>query len=156
MDKSQFFNRLIESLREECLHAIEASKDAAEYATDEESRAESQWDTQGLEASYLAAGQASQAKLWADAVEELQSEREDLLKPRKSIGLGALFSCDFGDGGEWYFFAGVAGGHVVPTERGDVTVITSRSPLAGRLFRLSAGDVFTLANGNTGKVLSVE
>lgn len=156
MDKSQFFNRLIETLREECLHAIKASKDAAEYATDEESRAESQWDTQGLEASYLAAGQASQAKQWADAVEELQSEREDLLKPRKAIGLGALFSCDFGDGAEWYFFAGVAGGHVVATDQSDVTVITSHSPLAGRLLRLQAGESFTLANGSTGEVLSVE
>lgn len=156
MDKSQFFNRLIETLREECLHAVQASKDAADYATNEESRAESQWDTQGLEASYLAAGQASQARQWADSVQELQSEREDLLKPSTAIGLGALFSCDFGDGPEWYFFAGVAGGHVVPTERGDVTVITSHSPLAARLLSLKAGESFSLANGNTGKVLSAE
>lgn len=156
MDKSQFFNRLIETLREECLHAVKASQDAAEYATNEESRAESQWDTQGLEASYLAAGQASQAKQWADSVQELQSEREDLLKSNDTVGLGALFSCDFGAGEEWYFFAGVAGGHVVPTEQGEVTVITSNSPLAARLLRLRAGDSFTLANGNSGKILSVE
>lgn len=156
MDKTQFFNRLIETLREECMHAVKASRDAAEYATNEESRAESQWDTQGLEASYLAAGQAGQAKQWADSVQELQSEREEILKPKHSVGLGALFSCDFGGGREWYFFAGVAGGHVVPTEHGDVTVITSRSPLAGRLSRLSAGESFVLANGNAGKVLSVE
>ena len=45
MDKSEFFNRLIETLREECIHAVKASKDAADYATDEESRADSQWDT---------------------------------------------------------------------------------------------------------------
>lgn len=138
------------------MHAVKASRDAAEYATNEESRAESQWDTQGLEASYLAAGQAGQAKQWADSVQELQSEREEILKSKYSVGLGALFSCDFGDGPEWYFFAGVAGGHVVPTEQGDVTVITSRSPLAGRLSRLAAGDSFVLANGNAGKVLSVE
>lgn len=156
MDKSQFFKRLIETLREECIHAVEASKDAADYATNEESRAESQWDTQGVEASYLAAGHASQARQWAESVEELQSEREDLLRPRGEIGLGALFSCDFGAGPEWFFFAGVAGGHVVPTEQGEVTVITSSSPLAGRLRRLKAGKSFTLANGNAGKVLSVE
>jgi hypothetical protein len=156
MDKSEFFNRLIATLREECIHAVKASKDAADYATDEESRAESQWDTQGLEASYLAAGQASQARQWAESVEELQSEREDLLKPRTKIGLGALFSCDFGSGPEWFFFAGVAGGHVVPTEQGEVTVVTSNSPLAGRLRGLQAGESFTLANGNAGTVLSIE
>ena len=156
MDKSEFFNRLIETLREEFIHAVQASKDAAEYATNEESRAESQWDTQGLEASYLAAGQAGQARQWAQGVEELQSQRNDLLQPRKVIGLGALFSCDFGTGPEWYFFAGVAGGHVVPTDEGEVTVITSSSPLAGRLRQLRAGDQFALPNGNSGKVLSVE
>ena len=156
MDKAQFFNRLIETLREECMHAVQASKDAAEYATNEESRSESKWDTQGLEASYLAAGQAGQAKQWADSVQELQSEREEILKSKHSVGLGALFSCDFGDGQEWYFFAGVAGGHVVPMELGDVTVITSHSPLAARLLRLKAGDSFVLANGHSGEVLSVE
>jgi len=156
MDKSQFFNRLIETLREECIHAVQASKDAADYATNEESRAESQWDTQGLEASYLAAGQAGQARQWAESVQELQSEREDLLKPRTEIGLGALFSCDFGTGEEWFFFAGVAGGHVVPTGQGEVTVITSHSPLAARLRRLKAGESFALPNGDTAKVLSVE
>ncbi|MFO8026057.1 MAG: hypothetical protein R6U56_00140 [Opitutales bacterium] len=156
MDKSQFFNRLIETLREECMHAVQASKDAADYATNEESRAESRWDTQGLEASYLAAGQAGQARQWAESVEKLQSEREDLLKPRARIGLGALFCCDFGTGPEWFFFAGMAGGHVVPTEQGGVTVVTSHSPLAGRLLRLMSGASFTLANGNTGKILSVE
>ena len=156
MDKSQFFQLLIETLREECLHAIQASKDAADYATNEESRAESQWDTQGLEASYLAAGQASQARQWAEVIEELQSEREDLLKRNTSISLGALFSCDMGGEKEWFFFAGVAGGHTVATEAGAVTVITAQSPLAGRLRGLKPGDAFGLPNGSTGEVLSVE
>ena len=118
IDKSQFFSRLLETLRAECLHAIEASKDAADYATNEESKAVSQWDTQGLEASYLAAGQASQARQWAEVVKELQSEREVLLKPNSDISPGALFYCDMGGELEWFFFAGVAGGQVIQTELG--------------------------------------
>lgn len=156
MDKSQFFTLLLETLRAEFMHAVQASKDAADYATNEESRAESQWDTQGLEASYLAAGQASQAKQWAEVIEELQSEREDLLKSRDQIGLGALFSCDFSGDVEWFFLAGVAGGHVVPTDNGDVTVVTTHSPLAGRLLHLAPGDAFKLPNGSSGTVLTVE
>ena len=73
MDKAQFFQYLLSTLREEVNSAINAAKDAAEYATDDESRAQSQWDTQGLEASYLAAGQASQARECVDAIENLQS-----------------------------------------------------------------------------------
>jgi len=156
MNKTLFFNTLLETLREEAMHAIKASQDAAEYATSEESRAESQWDTQGLEASYLAAGQAGQAQQWVDAVEELQSEREDLLKTNTNVSLGALFKCDFGGAEEVFFFAGVAGGQVIKMENMEVTVITSQSPLASRLRGLKVGDVFRLPNGNQGQILAIE
>lgn len=156
MDKAEFFQRLLTTLREEVRHAVDASKDAAEYATNEESRAESQWDTQGLEASYLAAGQAAQARQWAEAIEELQSEREDLLKPRKEVSLGALFSCDFGDSMEYYFFAGIAGGQIIKMENHEVTVITAQSPLASSLLGRKAGDSFELPNASIGQVLTVE
>jgi len=156
MDKSVFFQCLLAKLREELTHAVAASKDAAEYATNDESRAESQWDTQGLEASYLAAGQASQARQWAEAIDELQSEREDLLKPNSEIALGALFSCDFGNSCEHFFFAGVAGGQMVEMEGKEVTVITAQSPLAGRLRGRRPGDSFRLPNGAQGEVLTVE
>lgn len=156
MNKTLFFNTLIETLRQELLHAVNASKDAAEYATNEESRAESQWDTQGLEASYLAAGQAGQAKQWAEAIEELQSEREDLLKPNTRVSLGALFRCDFGGSEEAFFFAGVAGGQIIQMDGMEVTVITAQSPLAHRLLGLKVGETFKLPNGDLGQVLHIE
>lgn len=156
MNKTLFFNTLIDTLRQELLHAVNASKDAAEYATNEESRAESQWDTQGLEASYLAAGQASQAKQWAEAIEELQSEREDLLKPNTRVSLGALFRCDFAGSEEVFFFAGVAGGQTIHMDGMEVTVITSHSPLAHRLLGLKVGESFGLPNGDVGQVLHIE
>ncbi len=156
MNKTLFFTTLLDTLREEAMHAIKASQDAADYATNEESRAESQWDTQGLEASYLAAGQAGQAQQWADAVEELQSEREDLLKTNTDVSLGALFECDFGGSEEVFFFAGVAGGQVIKMDDMEVTVITTQSPLAGRLRGLKVGETFTLPNGKLGEILAIE
>ena len=156
MDKTLFYNTLIETLREEVKHAIAASKDAADYATNEESRPESEWDTQGLEASYLAAGQAGMAKQWAAAVEELQSEREDLLRPNSRVSLGALFRCDFDGTEEYFFYAGVAGGHIVPMDGHAVTVITPQSPLAHKLLNLRVGDSFALPNGRFGQVLAIE
>lgn len=156
MNKTAFFNTLIDTLRKEALHAVKASQDAAEYATSEESRAESQWDTQGLEASYLAAGQAGQAKQWADAVEELQSEREDLLKKNTDVSLGALFKCDLAGSEEVFFFAGVAGGQVISMDHMDVTVITAQSPLAVRLRGHKVGDSFALPRGKFGEILAIE
>ncbi len=76
MDKKGVLKALIASLEAEVQKAIAASKDAASYATDEEARAESQWDTQGIEASYLAAGQAEQARQSARALEALQGQRD--------------------------------------------------------------------------------
>jgi len=156
MDKNRFFNALIEQLRQELQHAIRASKDAAEYATNEESRAESQWDTQGLEASYLAAGQAGQARQWAEAIDELQSEREDLLKPNTRVSLGALFRCDFPDSQEVFFFAGVAGGQTIKMDDMEVTVITAQSPLVARMKGLKAGESFRLPNGEFAQVSHIE
>lgn len=124
MDKTVFFETLIDTLEQELKHAVDASKDAAAYATNEEAKAESQWDTQGLEASYLAAGQADQARQWADAIKELRAEKHDLLVRKNSVSLGALLQCDFGGESEYYFFAGVAGGHSVEVEDKSVTVIT--------------------------------
>ena len=156
MDKAQFFQCLLSTLRQEVHNAVNAAKDAAEYATNEESRAQSQWDTQGLEASYLAAGQASQARQWADAIENLQSEREDLLKSNSNVCLGALFSCSFGDYVEYFFFAGTAGGQSILLDGQEVTVITAQSPLAGRLIGLKAGDTFSMPNGSSGQILTIE
>jgi hypothetical protein len=156
MDKTLFFNNLIEKLRSEMLHAVNASRDAADYATNEESRAESQWDTQGLEASYLAAGQASQARAWAEAIEELQSEREDLLKRNTTIALGALFSCDIDGSEEMFFFAGVAGGQVIEMDGVTLTVITPQSALAAKLRGLRIGESFRMPNGVIWQVLAIE
>lgn len=156
MDKTKFLDQLIEALREEALHAMKASQDAADYATDEESRAESKWDTQGLEASYLAAGQASQAKQLSEAVDALQSNREILLGQKADVSLGALFTCDLGGYNEIFFFSNVAGGRVIPMDEKEVTVITAQSLLAARLRGLKTGDSFFLPNGKSGIILSIE
>ena len=53
-------------------------------------------------------------------------------------------------------FAGVAGGQVIQTEQGEVTVITAQSPLASRLRGRKVGDPFMLPNGSSGQILYVE
>lgn len=155
MNKAEFFDCLLGALQKEFFDAVNASKDAAEYATNDESRADSQWDTQGLEASYLAAGQAGHARQWAAAIEALRAEREALLGPKDRIVHGALFACDLGDGVEFFFFASVAGGQTVEAGGEKVTVITAQSPLIGRLRGLKAGESFRLPIGTTGQVLTV-
>jgi transcription elongation GreA/GreB family factor len=155
MDKVDVINALVASLQEELNHSIAASRDAADYATNEEAKAESQWDTQGLEASYLAAGQATQARLWAEALETVQLSRDILLAPKDEITLGALITCDFDGSREHFFMAPVAGGHVLPFDQTEITVITPQSPMASRIIGRRAGEGFTLANGVFGVIVKV-
>ncbi|MEC7281853.1 MAG: hypothetical protein VXU50_07285, partial [Verrucomicrobiota bacterium] len=72
------------------------------------------------------------------------------------VSRGALFSCDFGEGIEWFFFACTAGGQTIPMDGLEVTVITAQSPVVGRLLGLKAGDYFKLPNSSLGQVLTVE
>lgn len=155
LEKSQVIDALIEKLRAELVAADQASRDAAAYATDEESRAESKWDTQGLEASYLAAGQAGQAKQLAEALSILQGQRSELVRPCSSVQRGALVQCKLGRVTEWFFFAPSGGGETLTLDGTEVTVITADSPLAHRLLGLSAGGDFALPNGAPGSVLGV-
>lgn len=156
MDKADVVAALFESLQAELDSALAASQDAAEYATDEESRAESEWDTQGLEASYLAAGQAGQARHWSEAIETVRQSRNDLLAPKEDVSLGALVDCDLDGSREHFFVAPAAGGQVLTLGDQEVTVITPQSPIAAKIFGKRKSETFTLANGVPGSVVAVQ
>jgi len=156
MQKDEVIAALIAALETELAAAEHASRDAASYATDEESRAESKWDTQGLEASYLAAGQAGQAKQLLNALSQLKGQRSELEQPCRVVQRGTLAQCQIGRTTDWFFFAPSGGGETLKLDSGEVTVITQESPLARSLVGCMAGSDFTLPNGAGGMVLSVQ
>lgn len=156
MDKCVILDRLIKQLIEEVELARRASQDAASYATDEESKAKSQWDTQGLEASYLAAGQAGHAKEIVDAIQTLKSNYRDLVEPRKMGEIGALMGCEFNGAIDWYFLAPAGGGETLSIDGISITVITPRSPLFASLRRKTRGERIHLPSGAVLLVKSLE
>lgn len=147
MEKTVLFDALIAQLKGRVEASRAASLDAASYATDSEAKADSKWDTQGLEASYLAAGQASHAKETARALRRLEGSRSELLRARRVVEIGALIKIDFGGGVEWYFIASDGGGEVVRIEDEKFTVLTPQSPLFALLKGRVAGTQFSLPNG---------
>ncbi|MDP0494746.1 MAG: transcription elongation factor GreAB [Verrucomicrobiota bacterium JB024] len=155
MDKPLVFDALREKLRRELEAAVGASRDAADYATDEESRAESKYDTQGLEASYLAAGQASLARSLADAVTTLEALRAELTAPRESVLRGALVQCNLGRHREWFYLSPVGGGETLDIDGTEVTVITAQSPIGAAITGKAAGAKFKLPNGADGSIARV-
>ena len=66
MKKAELIKQIVASLTENLELLQKAARASHEEATHESSRAESKYDTRGLEAAYLAGGQARQAltKRW--------------------------------------------------------------------------------------------
>src|ERR1700733_10434993 len=73
MNKSLLIKQIIAALGESLDLLERAARASHAEATHESSRAESKYDTRGLEASYLAGGQARQAKEIMDSMKLYQS-----------------------------------------------------------------------------------
>jgi hypothetical protein len=147
MDKRVILGRLVELMTEELEAARRASKDAAAYATDEEAKARSQWETQGLEASYLAAGQAGHAKELMADLQRLRASFEELVQPRHVAEIGTLLACSLDGETDWYFIAPVGGGEEFEVEGREITIMTPRSPLFSALKGKTRGEKVRLNGG---------
>lgn len=142
MDKRPLVAALVAELRLRYERAVGALSGAREAATGADTKAENKYDTRGLEASYLAAGQAEQADelLRAlHAVESFDFPEFDLDDP---IGPGALVETEQEGEIHHYLLAPAGGGIVLSGESGDpVTVLGPSSPLAQRLTGQSSGSI---------------
>ena len=156
MNKTDVIPAIIQELEAQLATATAASKQAAETATDEESKAETKWDTQGLEASYLAAGQAEQARVIGESLQSMKRFLDNIQSDSEVITAGSLVECDLNGATDWFFVSPVGGGLTVEIEDIVVTVLTPQSPLGSKILRKNVGTVFTLPNGATGKVLSIQ
>lgn len=154
MDKSELMKVLLESMEAQLLRHHSANKNASAGATDEESRAETKWDTCGLEASYLARGHALKFKELAAQVDELRS-METRSFEGKSIGVGAFVEVEI-DGFQDFFFLMYHGGGIeLKIDLGLVTVITPESPVGMVLQGKKAGETYRLPSGLSGRIVSV-
>ena len=142
MDKTTVLKKITESLQSELETYIRAAKFSHDEATAEENRAENKYDTRGLEASYLAAGQANKVVELEAAIgvfEELKDK-----PPNDSIDIGALVELDQEGISELYFIGPTAGGTEVEVDGTEILVITAESPLGSQLMGLRSGKKNTL------------
>jgi hypothetical protein len=73
LKKAPLIKQIVASLTESLGVLEKAARASHEEATHESSKAESKYDTRGLEAAYLAGGQAKQAKEILDSIEAYQA-----------------------------------------------------------------------------------
>jgi transcription elongation GreA/GreB family factor len=116
-------------------------------ATHESSKAESKYDTRGLEASYLARGQSKQAAEIESAIAEFEQLAVRNFGVGEPIDLGALVELEHGGENSIYFLGPRAGGTEVLHDKKEILVITPQSPLGEQLMGKKSGDTFQLKLG---------
>lgn len=137
-------NQLIEKIKSDLDQSFQQLKQAAlatyEDATHEESKPENEYDTRGLEASYLAGAQGQRLA----EIEELFTMYRFLplhqLTSNDAIKLSALVEIQHNDKKQIVFLVPKGGGLTVKIDDSTIHVIASTSPLGESLLGLYVGD----------------
>ncbi|WPN99903.1 transcription elongation factor GreAB [Pseudomonas sp. MUP55] len=130
MNKHAVLQLILEKLSADLDIAQRAAQTAYETATHEENIAENKYDTLGLEASYLAAGQAKRVEEIKQSLALCQNLQLRGYDDQRGIEVGTLLGLEDENGRQqWLFLAPDAAGLKVDVVGQPVTVITPRSPL---------------------------
>ena len=141
MNKPFVHQLILDKLRIDLDIAERAAQTAYETATHEENIAENKYDTLGLEASYLAAGQAKRVEEIRHSLNLCQNLILRAYDDQRGIEVGALLGLEDDKRREqWLFLAPDAAGLKVDVVGQLVTVITPRSPLGKSLLGKFEGD----------------
>jgi transcription elongation GreA/GreB family factor len=159
MNKRAVIQKIAAKLVEELGVYFRAAQFSRAEATHESSKAESKYDTRGLEASYLAHGQSKQAAELEAAIAEFEKLAAGKLAVNGSIDIGSLVELETGGESSFYFVGPRAGGTEVIHDRKEILVITPQSPLGEQLVGKKAGDTPQLKFGGetrAAKIVKVE
>ncbi len=151
MNKAELLQRIVQTLEHDVEVLRRAAQTAYETATAEENIAENKYDTLGLEASYLATGQARRAAEIRQALLAYQQLRVRDYDPARGIQVSNLVTLEDPHGRQRLLFLGpeAAGLKIGEGDR-QVTVITPRSPLGQQLLgKVQDDDVSLVLAGVT-------
>ncbi|WP_120970952.1 GreA/GreB family elongation factor [Comamonas sp. lk] len=141
MDKLLLQQQVLERLAEDLLQAEQAVRVAHETATHEENIAENKYDTLGLEAAYLASGQARRAEAIRQAMVNWRQFRPLPYSVSKGIQIGALVCLVGSDDRQQQIFLGPDGGSMKLVCGAElVQVISSQTPLGRAMLGKCEGD----------------
>jgi hypothetical protein len=143
VDKAELIKQIIATLSENLGVLEKAARASHAEATHESSKAESKYDTRGLEAAYLAGGQARQAKEIMASIKSYEGLRARNFAADEPIDLMALVELEAGGARSFYFLGPKNGGLEIKYKRQEITVITPQSPVGQELMGKHAGQRWT-------------
>lgn len=134
MDKALLLREIIKLLDSVHQGAVDAAMLAYNTATHEENVAENKYDTLGLEASYLAQGQAQRVEECTNELAAFKALEPIEFSDPFPITIGALIVLKDDQGAEQYLFLGpAAGGVKFIYDQMEITIITPSAPLGQAL-----------------------
>ncbi|HBZ94571.1 MAG TPA: transcription elongation factor GreAB [Pseudomonas sp.] len=160
MDKNLLLQDVLTHLLADLEQASLAALTAHEAATHEENVAENKYDTLGLEAAYLASGQARRVEELRQTLITWRQLRPRPFDEAQGIELGALILLASEDDHEQWLFLGPQGASMKLQHAGQsVQVLGNAAPLGRLLLGKHPGDEITLPMGQrlqTFEVVMVE
>jgi len=146
MNKRLALKQILVALQRDLDGLQTAVKLAHESATHSESVAENKYDTRGLEASYLAHGQAKRAAEIEACLRAFEAITPASLSLVSSmVAISSLVKLEDQDGVvRWVWLGSDAGGVKFEFEGNEITIITPQSPLGAALMGRAVGDAFDL------------
>lgn len=165
MNKKELIKQIVEHIEKELASAISAAQATYEAATHEENKPENEYDTRGLEASYLAGAQAKRVGELEEILYLFKHTNLRDFKKEDKIATTALVELNLDDGTKaqakklFVFLMGKGGGETLTIQNRNIQVITPASPLGEALVGLSVGDVASVDFGKITKeyeIISVQ
>ena len=135
MNKLQLINNIIAYLEKELKDAVLAATNARDAAVNDESVAETQYDTIAIEAGYLAHGQSKRVEEFETAIKafhvlKVQKNICNEFDKNDAISIGTLVQLEQDKcKAHWFFIAPFAGGFTTSINNQKITVITPQSPI---------------------------
>lgn len=145
-EKQSLFELVIKTLEENLKVLVESAFEAKEASTNEESKAENKYDTRGLEASYLASGQAKRAQKLQEQIYLLNKVELKEYGEEVPVGISSVIRVVVDGEKEMDLFLIPAGGVEVDFKSKRYKTITIESPLGSQLMGQTVGHDFLLNN----------
>lgn len=147
--KAAVLDAATERLRQDLESMARAAAATREGATHEESRPENDKDTRGLEASYLARGQARRVAELEESLRLLRFVELRDFAPDDAIALSALVTLETDGATTLCFIAPAGGGSKVVVDERTVQVVTPSAPLGRALVGRQTGEAFEIFLGGS-------
>lgn len=141
INKKNMVGAFIEHLEKDLAMMKEAALNTYEAATHEESKPENEYDTRGLEASYLAGAQAKRAGEIDQALSQFRTLVFRDFGPKDAVSATALVEIELDGKRSVLLMMPKGGGFNLQFDGENIQIVTPASSLGETLLGMRAGDV---------------